>query len=86
SDDGVPESAKRRIKGTTIFHVDVDERLAPQELLTGLEWWADAFHVAAKAMKHLGFRFQMVFNGRTMIFDRAAGKWLFVDIHEYKSK
>ena len=80
----VSDSTKRKIRGTTIFHVDVDERFAPQELVTGLDWWADAFHVAAKAMKYLGFRFHMVFNGRTLIFDRALNKWVFVDILEYK--
>ncbi|MDR3612776.1 MAG: hypothetical protein P4L53_04365 [Candidatus Obscuribacterales bacterium] len=83
-DDGKPESANRKIKGTFVYHLDIDERLAPQELVTGLDWWHDAFHVAAKAAKYLGFRFQIVFNGRHLIFDRAVNNWVFVDIVEYK--
>ena len=84
-DDGASVSSKRKIRGTTVFHVDVDERIAPQELVMWLDWWADAFHVAAKAMKYLGFRLHIVFNGRTLIFDRAASNWVSVDIHVYKS-
>ena len=83
-DDGNPESSRRKIKGTMVFRMDVDERLAPHELVTGLDWWHDAFHVAAKAAKYLGFRFRIVFNGRNLIFDRTVNNWVFVDVVEYK--
>jgi hypothetical protein len=83
-DDGKPESSNRKIKGTKVFRMDVDERLAPHELVTGLDWWHDAFHVSAKAAKYLGFRFHIVFNGRNLVFDRAVNNWVFVDTVEYK--
>src|SRR5262249_43556673 len=54
-----------KLKGTMIFRVTVDEAIAPQSLVTGLDWWHDAFHTAAKAAKYLGFRFRIVFNERT---------------------
>lgn len=65
-----------KFKGTMRYRLTVDERVAPMSLVTGLDWWHDAFHTAAKAAKALGFRFQLEFNGRTLFFNKAKGTWV----------
>lgn len=72
--DDCPSTAK--VKGTFLYRLTVDERRAPQDLVTGLDWWADAFHVSAKAAKHLGFRFQIEFNGRMLHYHREPDTWM----------
>jgi hypothetical protein len=81
-DDGNPETLNRKYKGTMVFNMKVDERLAPHDLVTGLDWWHDAFHVAAKAAKYLGFRFRIVFNGRNLVYDKNVDNWVFVNKFE----
>jgi hypothetical protein len=81
-DDGQPETSNRKYKGTMVFNMKVDERLAPHDLVTGLDWWHDAFHVAAKAAKYLGFRFRIVFNGRNLVYDKNVDNWVFVNTFE----
>ncbi|MBX9688259.1 MAG: HD domain-containing protein [Candidatus Obscuribacterales bacterium] len=65
-----------RFKGTMIYRIRVDERLAPQELVTGLDWWGEAFHTVAKAAKYLGFRFMIQFNDRTLQYSRRQAAWI----------
>lgn len=73
-----PRTASK-IKGTLLLRLKVDENIAPQTLVTGLDWWHDAFHTAAKAAKYLGYRFRIDFNGRTLEYDRAKHNWVRVD-------
>jgi len=81
-DDGQPETSNRKYKGTMVFNMKVDERLAPHDLVTGLDWWHDAFHVAAKAAKYLGFRFRIVFNGHNLVYEKSVDNWVFVNTFE----
>lgn len=70
------EPGPGKIVGTLVYHMKVDERIAPQDLVVYLDWWCDAFHTSAKAAKQLGFRFQIDFNGRTLRWDRAQKVWV----------
>jgi hypothetical protein len=70
------EPAPGKIKGSLVYHIKVDERIAPQDLVVYMDWWGDAFHTSAKAAKHLGFRFQIEFNGHTLCWDRAQKLWV----------
>lgn len=70
------EPAPGKIKGTLVYHMKVDERIAPQDLVVYMDWWGDAFHTSAKAAKHLGFRFQIEFNGHTLRWDRDQKLWV----------
>lgn len=70
------EPAAGPFKGTFVYHMKVDERIAPQDLLLYMDWWGDAFHTSAKAAKHLGFRFQIDFNGHILRWDRQNKKWV----------
>ncbi len=65
--------------GTMRYRLTVDERVAPMSLVTGLDWWLDAFHTAAKAAKALGFRFELDFNGKVHLFDRALNRWVLAE-------
>ena len=64
------------IVGTFCYHLQVDERVAQRDLVLYMNWWTDAFHLAAKAAKHLGFRFQIDFNGHILHWDRAQRRWV----------
>lgn len=70
------EPAPGKIKGTLVYHMKVDERIASQDLVVYLDWWGDAFHTSAKAAKQLGYRFQIDFNGHTLRWDRAQNLWV----------
>jgi hypothetical protein len=59
-----------RLKGTMLYRLQVETRIAPASLLTDLDWWDDALHTAAKAGKFLGFRFQLEFNGQPMVYSK----------------
>ncbi len=68
-----------KIWGTFLYRLRVDEGIATQELVTGLDWWREAFHVSAKAAKYLGLRFRIDFNGHVLEYDRTAKNWVRVD-------
>jgi hypothetical protein len=68
-----------KFKGTMHCLLSVHESIAKQDLLTDLEWWDEALHTAAKAAKYLGFRFQLVFNGRTLVYSKNHKKLVSVD-------
>lgn len=70
------EPAPGKIRGTLVYRMTVDERIAPQDLIVYMDWWGDAFHTSAKAAKHLGFHFQIEFNGRTLRWDRVQKLWV----------
>lgn len=75
-------SKTSKFKGTLLLRLNVAEGIAPQELVTGLDWWHDAFHTASKAAKYLGLRFRIDFNGRTLEYDRVKKNWVRVgEIH-----
>jgi hypothetical protein len=68
-----------KIWGTMLYRLTVNEGIATQELVTGLDWWHEAFHVSAKAAKFLGLRFRIEFNGRILAYDKSAKNWVRVD-------
>jgi len=68
-----------KIWGTMLYRLMVNEGIATQELVTGLDWWHEAFHVSAKAAKFLGLRFRIEFNGRILAYDKSAKNWVPVD-------
>ena len=68
-----------QFRGTMLYRLTVDVRIAPSDLLTELDWWDDALHTAAKAAKYLGFRFQLEFNGQTMIYSKPDAKLIAVE-------
>ena len=65
--------------GTMLYRLQVDTRVATADLLTDLDWWDDALHTAAKAGKFLGFRFQLNFNGQTMVYSKADEKLVVIE-------
>lgn len=58
------------------YSIEVDERLAPRELVTGLDWWNDALHLATIAAAYLNLRFSLEFNGRRLHYSRESHDWL----------
>ncbi len=58
------------------YSIEVDERLAPRELVTGLDWWNDALHLATIAAAYLNLKFSLEFNGRRLHYSREAHDWL----------
>jgi hypothetical protein len=68
-----------KLRGTMLYRLTVDVRIATPELLTDLAWWDDALHTAAKAAKFLGFRFQLEFNGHTLVYSKPQAKLVSVE-------
>jgi hypothetical protein len=69
------EPTKSKYWGTMLYSLTVNEHIATQQLVTGLDWWHEAFHVCAKAAKFLGLRFLIEFNGRILRYDLAEKNW-----------
>ncbi|HEY9777856.1 MAG TPA: hypothetical protein V6C81_29110 [Planktothrix sp.] len=81
ADDRIHETEPTHSKywGTMLYKMTVNEGIATQQLVTGLDWWGEAFHVSAKAAKYLGLRFLIEFNGNMLAYDRLAKNWVRID-------
>ena len=71
------EEPGERYWGTFVYKLTVDERVANQKLVTGLDWWKEAFKVVSiQALKFFGLRLLLEFNERPLVYYEKIGDWV----------